>query len=564
MHVETVDAAPLTFDLRNTKGVHRRPHDVFASAVDLSDSDDDFCATPQPARLEKSDHSPDSRYHQFDHDQDDAYDHLDDDDDHAAFSPMNISPEELATYFATLADRKPLTIPPVQKNGLPSLESMNIPHYNAEQVKTAPTEQQQKVLRSETLRGPKYLISFAVNKLNYQTQKLTPAEKQQARSIASSTASTISSAQVSLHTTTGKQQQKLADERAVPSPSKPAQSKSVFFRLGKKMNALRNNSSSGTASPTTPPSPAVSEEPILSPPPSIHQRGNGNGNGNGIASPSGPSSHYGSLSPISTFSSATSAHTGTGSGNTPLLQSPVKRNPRSIAGSVTSGPALHRPSFDQLAPTATTATTKQKKRDLLKKREASAASAKIKKSHKYLTNVGTLQIQDCDADNNADATLPTTDFPVIIDPRFEYSFIDIDAVMAEASRAGRRDLLAAPFHVIATPVFRPESRHNRVVVDVKLVPIRAANMFSATGIYPVAFDPPPQEEQAAAAPTKVKIDDGFSEDWFESSKRVVSLMDIKPHKCILGRDWLECLQKSADKATLVNEMFAASLTPAVN
>lgn len=536
MPVETVDAAPLTFDFSNsgTRGprkVHAH-HDTFQDPHDIGLDDSDSLSL-------------------------DIFDSDDEnDEDNAAILQTHIPQADLKQYLDLLGDRTSLTIPPVQKNGLPPLEIMNIPNYDGEQLKSSPTEQQQKVLRLDALRGPKYLISYAENRLNFRLPKKhdgvlhhKSASRRRARSFASSSASTVNSTDTSIESPPARNSSNSnsnhsnnkhnnSNEHVPPLPPLPTKmhSSNVFHRLRNKVSSMRS-----TSATEVPPSPVVSDhehEPLrhpMSPPPQmpiVHHRG----------SFSGPPSNYGSLSPTSTFSSAGSV----GTGQAPLIQS-SRQGRHSMSRSSSSQQQMNVPpvpSSERLAPTTTHNSTKSKARiSRLKKvgkskkddsdHDPLSIVPKIKKSHKYLANVGTLRIRGS----------RKVRFDVVVDPRFPFSFIDMDAVMTETARAGHRDLLGMAFHVLATPVYRPESRDNRVVIDIELIPISDS------------------KEDIVATRWARQPDDGFSQGWYNNSKRVIGLMDIRPYKCILGRDWLAQLDTEATRAMAANEAFLASIAP---
>ncbi|KAF5098239.1 hypothetical protein D0Z00_002119 [Geotrichum galactomycetum] len=137
----------------------------------------------------------------------------------------------------------------------------------------------------------------------------------------------------------------------------------------------------------------------------------------------------------------------------------------------------------------------------------------FKKSHPYLQNIGTLRLHK---------TGPRIPFTVLVDPRFPHSYIDMEAIVRESSNVRDFDLLARAFKIVATPRYSPEDPHNRVVIDVELI--------------------------------KAVIDDdnagvGAPGSWAEASCETIMLMDVRPYNCILGKDWLNVLNRFTHNST---------------
>lgn len=137
----------------------------------------------------------------------------------------------------------------------------------------------------------------------------------------------------------------------------------------------------------------------------------------------------------------------------------------------------------------------------------------FRKSNPYLENFGTLQLRQ------SGTRIP---FTVIIDPRFPHSFIDMDAIVRESSKFHDFDLLARAFKVVATPRYSPENPQNRVVIDIELIKVVTDDC--TTGIGPPG-------------------------SWMEASCDIITLMDIRPVNCILGKDWLNLLHRFTNGST---------------
>lgn len=487
MQVETIDAAPLVFDFSNPSagGIENK----YARS-----------ATPSaPASLDSPTPDHESIANAYIIHNDDPFFDDDDHEHHHSYIPQ----EELKHYLEQLKARNSIIIPPVVARGLPALETMNIPNLDREKMKTTPNPAQLTVLTAESLRGPKYLLSFVATKLGYSPPS-SNSQREPEESLHSSSTSTLSSSRVSIENGT----QTVTPDAQVPDvPVKPASassSKSVFSRLRTKVTMIR--SSNNTALPS--PSSAVSIPELQSPPSLSH-------NARSV------SHNTGSVSSASTFSSVKST------GSIPLL---AKADPtRHASAASPRAPAIPVSDPYRLQPVSTRMSAKFLPKRSSRKSAAEAAVPRIKSSHKYLHNVGTLQIDGS----------PAQPFDVIVDPRFPFSFIDMDAIMAETSRAGNREFMARVFSVLATAVYNPESKHNRVVIQVEIVPLVPDNNQKhstnpSAGLCPIRAPFGPNSESAL--------------DWYNESKRIVSLMDIQPYKCILGRDWLAQLHHSTTKA----------------
>ena len=144
-----------------------------------------------------------------------------------------------------------------------------------------------------------------------------------------------------------------------------------------------------------------------------------------------------------------------------------------------------------------------------------------------------------------------------------------------AKDRGSLEILATSFQVLATPVYSPESRHNRVVIDIELMPISEAKRhqgmflrqrknvidepvatgddlipdfsridFNSDVVYGRASVPTsggsgensPTDSDSASVP--FASDEEISLKWFLASHDIINLMNIQPYNCILGRDWL--------------------------
>lgn len=84
-------------------------------------------------------------------------------------------------------------------------------------------------------------------------------------------------------------------------------------------------------------------------------------------------------------------------------------------------------------------------------------------SGKYLVNMGTIRVR---------GYKKQTGFKVVVDPNFPYSYIDIDTIIMQTSAAKAMDgaFFSSSFKVVATPEYDPESVHNRVTIDIEIIP----------------------------------------------------------------------------------------------
>lgn len=93
----------------------------------------------------------------------------------------------------------------------------------------------------------------------------------------------------------------------------------------------------------------------------------------------------------------------------------------------------------------------------------SSSSTVIKSDGKYLLNMGTIRVRGYKKQK---------DFKIIVDPNFPFSYIDIDTIIGQtaAVKAISGAYFSSSFKVVATPEFDPESQHNRVSIDVEIIP----------------------------------------------------------------------------------------------
>lgn len=498
--VETIDAAPLTFNFSNPSAggtaTHLNLHSYTPSYASSECDKNSITSGPMSPSME----------HDF--------------EDVEPFNHSYISHDDLKHYLDLLMDRKVLTIPPVSGKGLPPLELLNVHQPETQVVATKLTAHQLEVLQRETRRGPKYLLSFISAKLNFHPVP-TASSGSNSASSSQSHSSSATSTYSGLHTS------ELDASLKDIIPQSPLRTKistkNVFSRFRSKANLNRNS-----VKEQHPPSPVLSDhEPLdqdpftsLTSPPLLPSIANGS-----------PGSCNASLSPVSTFSSTHSA----GLSSAPLLQPPQhqqQQQQRRGSSHQQRAPPIPGAGSNQLQPTLTQASSKTKSKNKLsqqkkkgKKNSNEFASVQlIKPSHKYMTNIGTLTIQGSRKQK----------FEVIIDPLFPVSFIDMDSIMDETTRAGHREFLTTSFHVVATPVYLPESKHNRVVIEVELIPM--VNSSTDMGSHNIGYAN--RNEDRIPKSLQARKDDGFSLRWYNASKHVISLMDIRPQQCILGRDWL--------------------------
>lgn len=488
--------------------------------------------------------------------------------------------DDLKYYLDQLPDRPSEYLPPVS-GGLPPLEAMNIPFYDPLQVKFNPTITQQDTLRIEAKRGPRYMLTYLVRKLRYRPPNLArhnhlrPYSSARTMTTVASDGSDASIGTIKSTVTSGTVSAPNRMPASPPLPPLPANEKPASPRF-KFVSRLMHKKSASKIPPSPLASPTVSDHEIL-----VHAS-------DSDASMNG--THF--VKPVSLSDP----------------ESPKSQSPTVSKNSGTPGAKSYVPP----APTI-----KKKTPSILNvvmsRRSKPSPIRQIKKSHKYLANMGTIRLQGCER----------TPFEIIIDPRFPKSYIDIDALIRETTQGGKNklNLLSAQFQIIATPVYNAESTHNRVCVDLEVRPLSMGAIDPRLRQQSITKDaiqninriqqnpapPPPRNVSAftnqnrrkdqsarkaltyntmpnfslystipastqkyaaklqnSTAPSSQPAhrveeeyqeteedriqrlrNEEFESQWAEDSKDIITLMNLQPYNCILGRDWLAKLYEAS-------------------
>lgn len=370
----------------------------------------------------------------------------------------NLTHEDLRIYTSHLSSRPYAIIPPVGKTGLPSLDEMNIPHYDPSQLKFSPNADQRRDMRVQARRGPRYMLTFLNKKLGFEaSQDGQPAIRRDSLSL-SITSSVVSSrpppANGSSHGSHGARgasltipaahvnemyarQSQSAQHLQLPlTPTSPQQQSAarasiIFSKLKKKVSLGTASPTAATTAARKPPSPMPSEE---------------------EADLSSMSSRTSSLN-LNAHPSNTTHITVPASASQP-------QSPTTIVSAFTRSKPKKAPSI--LSFISSTRSTSNGIPHTISLHDAVPQG--IKKSHKYMANMGKMRFEGSDT---------ATDFELIIDPKFPRSVIDVRAILREAK--DHTALLANQFQVIATPVYNPESQYNRVSVEITIIPIHSGD-----------------------------------------------------------------------------------------
>lgn len=506
----------------------------------------------------------------------------------SATSDEGISLEDLQYYLEHLKTRPSDKLPPVA-GGLLPLEVMNIPFYDPLQVKFNPNEHQKQTQLIEAKRGPRYMLTYLMRKLGYRPasmsgrdNNLRPMLTGQSQ-FSTDTLTTVASNSTATYSM---MDEGLPHIGPVQSLSQRQPRDTVMSRLRTKVSMMVKKPSTSSRSPAA----------------SAHEA-------TGNTSDS-DTSFIGSAPKISVHISPTPTITPTPSNCKPTIPAPSIHQVITPTPSTTLQPAF----TARGAPSPNHQFSVQSPPKKKNKRAPSILSfvtsrqqnqnpiRRIRRKQKYLSNVGTINIKG----------YRKKDFDLIIDPKFPYSFIDIDTIIRENATEGSNNLLSGSFRVVATPVYNPESEHNRVCVEVQLVPMSMAmeqvpmsvaielqNGFTpqtptqemnrgsrkphsspTTGRrnssqssrsrnnkngsadaknrqspkrYPTFGNPgtytflqswtPPSQNQVPGESMESRAlrleNEAFASKWFDESKEIITLMNLTPFKCILGKDWLD-------------------------
>lgn len=428
--IETVDAEPLVFDFSKSGAAssHASAHGAPSS----------YAAAGDDAQSLYSTSSNFTTYSYAAHDDDLLHHH-------------QLDPDDLKRYIALLGERPYEFLPPVQEGGLPPLEAMNIPHYDPVQYNYNPNKTQRATKMAEARRGPKYMLTYLHRKMRYSPPRtarargsggeLRPAFSNASAISMGTAATTLGTLGASTHTVT------LSTPLTPPPPlpkvppgyassvsgasqaPKTSSTPSIFSKLKQRMVASR-----------APPSP------VASPQGSDHEAAAVDTVDAAAVSPTSshnidkkPGSSKNQVKPVSSLP--------THHAYVPPHHDPHKKRTPSLF-SVASSLRHH-----HLAPSRTAGGT------------PASPIQRIKKTHKYLANMGTIRLRGGDK----------RPFEIIVDPRFPHSYLDMDALIRESASATedhqrKFNLLAASFEIVATPVYNAESEYNRVCIDIELVP----------------------------------------------------------------------------------------------
>lgn len=485
--------------------------------------------------------------------------------------------DDLKYYLEQLPDRPSEYLPPVA-GGLPPLEALNIPYYDPLQVKFNPTTTQQDALRVEAKRGPRYMLMYLMRKLRYRPPNLARQNHLKPHSSAKTMATVASDGSdgsigtIKSTMTNGTVSAPNRMPASPPLPPLPANEKPASPRF-KFVSRLMHKKSASKVPPSPLASPPVSDQELL-----VH------------ASDSDASLN--GTHPVKPLSLSDP--------ESPQSQSPTISKKSSIPGAKSYVPPA--PSVKKKAPSILNV--------VMSRMSKPSPIRQIKRSHKYLANMGTIRLQGCEK----------RPFELIIDPRFPKSYIDIDALIRETTQGGKDkfNLLSAQFQIIATPVYNAESTHNRVCVDLEVRPLSMGGLdprfrpqsitkdtinriqqnpaphpaknvsnftnqnnrkdqsarkaltyntmpnFSLYSTIPASTQKyasklqnhtasssqpahPVEEEYRETEEDRIQRlrNEEFESQWAEDSKDIITLMNLQPYNCILGRDWLAKLYEAA-------------------
>lgn len=476
-----------------------------------------------------------------------------------------LDPEDLR-YYLGLLDERPYEFMPPVAGGLPPLEAMNIPYYDPLQYKLNPSQTQQAVQVTEAKRGPRYMLTYLHKKMKFNPRR-EGHESDLALKPVFSGGSAISMATATSGNTITTTMPISPPLPPIPSAYEKDMSKSGVFSKFKKRSKNK-----------VPPSPMASP-PVSDHEPLDHSDSDDLLTANAAVVSYCPSNN--SISPTSSHGKKTLLPSSVSSKSAPLSTVPSRRKKTPSIFSMSLG--------------------KSSKRSPIKQ---------IKKTHKYLANMGTIRLRGCEK----------RPFEIVVDPRFPHSYIDMDAVIRETTSAADKhkvNLLSASFQIVATPVYNAESEHNRVCIDIELVPkgvgydtgsrpqsVTADNFmnvrqtpaaatsksiftkptlskavlrkraFNATPNFslhstipqstqnyaktrvqtdvktPDADAPATQREETTEERAQRIQNEAFASQWYEDSKDIIALMTLSPYNCVLGQDWLNKLYQSAYKTPL--------------
>lgn len=522
MHVETVDAAPLTFvlDTNPPDTPQHVPTSVYAESI-----------MSHPSLVESR---------------------LDEDND-VIHAHGYLPPDVLKHYLHILKERTQLTIPPVGKKGLPPLESLNIPQLD-DRYKANPTAAQQQVLRAEALRGHRYLLSYLKSKLNYESPKipiLHPLSTQY------SNASTISSSAV-------------AEPDIPKSTVIKTNGKSVFSRLKKKVSLIV------TPTAMKPPSPVFSKNDLKSAqsPVPLHSRDSLHD------STAESTQHSVSLSPSSTFSLTHSI------GSQPLINNYIHNTQpnKGLHTPPINDHSVHSlRSFDtRTSLSAATSFKKLRNKTSFQEQEIYPIR-QIKRSDAYIHNMGTLKIlgrSGIAAGKRPFEVIIDPSFPVSC---IDMDAILRETSHTKSGRdflAASFQVVATPAYVPESPdnrvvieieliplnasqrclgIARRQSIEEDLIPDFSRIDFNSNVNFAEQQLCGYrqeflggnTFDRCNSKNASTASIRSVESVyypvEGLALEWYLGSREIINLMDIRPYTCILGSDWLTQLSVFANR-----------------
>lgn len=336
--------------------------------------------------------------------------------------------DDLQQYILQLESRPFAIMPPVA-GGLPSLEAMNIPYYDANQYKYNPNTDQKKTKQVQAKRGPRYMLTFIYKNMGYRC-----LGRDNELSAVSSLASTIGPHGQSTVSLALPLQIQLP-----PTPTSPVTPQSLESNRKGLFSKLKQKVSVRQIAPSTPEASEHEDSSSLS---------SGRSNTSLPATQNTPASSI----PHHQF-------------NLDFLEEPSSRPAsRAFSTEAKKKGSLMGMVSNKLNLNSTASPPSRRTSSIFS--HAPAPSSKFaKKSHKYLANMGTIQLP---------GSSEKRDFELIIDPRFPHSYISMDAIRRETAsieNSSNSRVLNEPFQVVATPVYNPESEYNRVTIEITLIPI---------------------------------------------------------------------------------------------
>lgn len=343
--------------------------------------------------------------------------------------------DDLQQYILQLESRPFAIMPPVVAGGLPSLDSMNIPFYDANQYKYNPTTDQKKTNKVQAKRGPRYMLTFLHKNMGYRW--LT---RDNELSAVSTLASTIGPHGQSTGSLALPLQIQLP-----PTPTSPVTPQSSQSNRKSVLSKLKQKVSIRQLAPSTPEASEHEDSSSLS-------SGRSNTSLSATQNTAVPSSassiphHQFNLDFLEEPSSRPASR---------AFSTEAKRK-RSLMGMVSNKLTLN-----------PTASPPSRRASSIFSQNPATSSKFAKKSHKYLANMGTIQLP---------GSSEKRDFELIIDPKFPHSYISMDAIRRETASIDNNSnsrVLNEAFQVVATPVYNPESEYNRVTIEITLIPIPA-------------------------------------------------------------------------------------------